>query len=406
MIAVKSDLPTQLVGSCGIRYDELFRDAGDAMLLVDSVVLDCNQVALKLFRATLDQIAGRPLEDLYPQQQTKGYDASTGREYSRRANQGEIQRYDWNFLRPDGTSFKAGVTLSRVGEIGSGYHLAILRPLPHIDETEVLLRERTAQLESVNAELDAFSYSVSHDLRAAILGIAACSQIVVKDFGASLSEEAKGWLVHIHEDSVQLDKFTEALVELSRVSRKPLYPSDLDLTSMAREIVGNLAHAGSDKTVEFQVYNGLTAQGDSALVRTLLQHLLENAWKFTGKTAGARIEVGCLQSDSSNHFNKTFYVRDNGAGFDMAQADRLFVAFQRLHSDPEFAGNGLGLAMVRRIAHRHGGKVWGEGAPGAGATFFFTLGDSHPGDSHRAIHTGQFTQGNPSINERTANPDR
>jgi PAS domain S-box-containing protein len=403
MIAVKSDSPTQPVGSRGIRYDELFRDAGDAMLLVDSVVLDCNPAALKLFRATRDQIAGRSLDDLYPQQQTDGRNSSAAYEYSRRASQGEIQRYDWNFLRPDGTSFNAGVTLSRVGDMGSDYQLAILRPSPPTDataatnSTEQLLKERTAQLESVNAELDAFSYSVSHDLRAAILGIAACSRIIVNDFGASLSEEAKCWLVHIHEDSVQLDKFTEALAELSRVSRKPLYPVDLDLTSMAREIVGDLAHAGSDRTIEFQVYNGLTARGDPVLVRTLLQHLLKNAWKFTGKTAGARIEVGCLQSDSSNHFNKIFYVRDNGAGFDMAHADRLFVAFQRLHRDPDFAGDGLGLAMVRRIAHRHGGKAWGEGAPGVGATFFFTLGDSHLGDSHQAA-TG--------INERTANPDR
>jgi signal transduction histidine kinase len=352
MCAASSDIPAHLVGSYEISYAELFRDAGEAMLVADPVVLDCNRAALRLFRATRDQIVGRPLHDLYSRQEADD---------SRYAVQGETKRYDRSFLRPDGTCFTAEVTLSRVGDSGSGYQLALLRE-PHADAA-------AEQLEAVTAELDAFSYSVSHDLRAAILGIAACSQIVVNDFGAGLSEEAKRWLLHIHEDSVQLDKFTEALLELSRVSRKTLDPVNIDLTSMAREIGGNLASDNSERAVKFEVCDGLTALGDAVLVRTLLQNLLDNAWKFTSKTAGGSIEFGALNSE-------VFYVRDNGAGFDMAQAGRLFVAFQRLHGDADFTGNGVGLAMVRRIAHRHGGKAWAEGAPGAGATFFFTLGFS------------------------------
>jgi light-regulated signal transduction histidine kinase (bacteriophytochrome) len=335
MVAASSDFPAQLVGSHEISYAELFRDAGEAMLVTGSVVLDCNRAALRLFRATRDQIVGRPLHDLYSQQRREG-----------------------NFLRPDGSCFTAEVTLSPAG---SEYQLAVIR--------ERSADTAAAQLEAVTAELDAFSWSVSHDLRAAISGIAACSQIVVNDFGASLSDEARRWLVHIHEDAVQLDKFTEALLELSRVSRRTLDPADLDLTSMAREIAGSLASASSGRAVEFEASEGLEARGDAVLVRTLLQNLLDNAWKFTNKTASGRIEFGVLQSE-------VFYVRDNGAGFDMAHADRLFVAFQRLHRDPEIPGNGMGLAMVRRIAHRHGGKAWAEGAPGAGSTFYFTLGFS------------------------------
>jgi light-regulated signal transduction histidine kinase (bacteriophytochrome) len=338
------------VGSHEISYVELFRDAGEAMLLAGPVVLDCNRAALRLFRATRDQIVGRPLHDLYSQQQTD----HTGR------------TAQWACVRPDGTCFTAEVTLSRVGDSGSGYQLALLREQTRQPDTAA------AQLEAVTAELDAFSWSVSHDLRAAISGIAACSQIVVNDFGASLSDEARRWLVHIHEDAVQLDKFTEALLELSRVSRRTLDPADLDLTSMAREIAGSLASASSGRAVEFEASEGLEARGDAVLVRTLLQNLLDNAWKFTNKTASGRIEFGVLQSE-------VFYVRDNGAGFDMAHADRLFVAFQRLHRDPEIPGNGMGLAMVRRIAHRHGGKAWAEGAPGAGSTFYFTLGFSRFG---------------------------
>ncbi len=187
-----------------------------------------------------------------------------------------------------------------------------------------------------------------------------------------MSEEARRWLAHIHNDSVQLDNLTYANLDLSRVSRKNMHLEDLDLTSMANEISGNLASLGTTRTVEFQAESGVSSRGDAILVRTLLQNLLDNAWKFTDKVACSRIEFGCLHSDSAG--NPVFYIRDNGIGFDMAHADRLFVAFQRLHRDPAFPGNGIGLAAVRRIAHRHGGKAWAEGKPGSGATFFFTLG--------------------------------
>lgn len=243
---------------------------------------------------------------------------------------------------------------------------------PAVAELKELLRERTAQRDALNEEIDAFCYSVSHDFRAAILGIAACSRILMDDFGAGLSEDARQWLDHIHEDSVQLDKLAQALIELSRATRKTLDPADLDLTAMAREVVLELQSEKQDRSVEFVAGRDLKARGDSALVRTLLRHLLDNAWKFTANSAQARVEFGALPCDPSSN-SRVFYVRDNGVGFDTAQAHRLFVPFQRLHRDPECRGNGVGLATVRRIAHQHGGKAWADGTPGAGATFFFTL---------------------------------
>jgi light-regulated signal transduction histidine kinase (bacteriophytochrome) len=242
---------------------------------------------------------------------------------------------------------------------------------PHTASAEERIQELTAQLELINSELDSIYYSVSHDLRAAIRGIAACSKVVIEDYAAGLNEDAKRWLAHIHQDSVQLDQFTEALLELSRVSRATLNPKALDLTAMAREIAADLAAKAPERTVNFQIGERLTAWGDAALVRILMQHLLENAWKFSKLRSDARIEVDSSQSDSDRG---AFYVRDNGAGFDMAHMDRLFVAFQRLHRDRDFSGNGVGLATVRRIVHRHGGKAWAVGHPGLGATFFFTLG--------------------------------
>jgi signal transduction histidine kinase len=354
-----ADFPPHTPGLPADRYAEIFRDAGDAMLVMEkTVILDCNRAALNMFRTGRSQLVGRALTDLYPAE--------------RRAATGETQHFHWRFVRPDSTLFDADVKLSRVGDLGSGYQIAVLRPVSENSvELESLLREHTGQLESVNSELDAIYFAVSHDLRAAIRGISACSQIVLDDFGTTLTDEGKRWLVHIHDDSRQLDRLTEALLELSHVSRAVLNPAALDLTAMAREIALGLAATAPARTVEFQIREGMVARGDEALLRTLLRNLLDNAWKFTSKTPGARIECGCLESDLDH---MTFYIHDNGVGFNMADDERLFTAFQRLHRDEDFAGNGVGLATVRRIAHRHGGKAWAVAEPGLGATFFFTLG--------------------------------
>lgn len=355
-----------------------FRHAGDAMLLLDTAghsVVDANTAALRLFGTSHDRITGSSFQSLCPTQQPDAGDSAiAASQYTSRAECGETLRYQWRFLRSEGGAFDADVTFNRLPD--SGRHLVAIRELsqiPAIAGIEQTLRERTVQLDSINGELDAISYAVSHDLRAAILGIAACSQIMVDDFGASLSEDARRWLDHIHEDSVQLDKLTQALLELSRASRRTLKPEEIDLTAMARRISDELVAQNRAGNLEFRVAEGLRSQGDPVLIQTLLRNLLDNAWKFTATITNGKVEFGCLPCDPPGR-STVFYVRDNGVGFDMANADRLFIPYQRLHRDPRYGGNGIGLATVRRIAHRHGGKTWAEGAPDAGATFFFTLG--------------------------------
>lgn len=349
------------------------------MLVLDNAaaenpVVDFNLAALQLFGVSREQITGLRFQDLCPPQQPDGRDSSaTAGEYARRAAGGESVRYQWRFLRRDGEGFDADVTLSSAGE--DSRQLAVIRDrsgIPAVAELEAIIRERTWQLNALNGELDDFSYAVSHDLRAAIAGIAACSEIVVKDYGPSLNEEGRRWLGHIHDDATQLDKLTEALTGLSRISRKPMAPEELDLTAMAREIARDLESGNPGRRVEFHVSEGLKATGDPVMIRTLLRNLLDNAWKFSAKITNAKVEFGRVPCEPPSN-SSVFYIRDNGVGFNMADAGRLFVPFQRLHHDPACDGSGIGLSTVRRVAHRHGGKIWAEGKPGAGATFFFTL---------------------------------
>jgi signal transduction histidine kinase len=234
---------------------------------------------------------------------------------------------------------------------------------------ELRCTEFSAQLEAVNAELESFSYSVSHDFRAAVQGLAACSRVVVEDYSDRLDETGKHWLNHIRNDADQLDRLTRSLLELSRVSRADMHRSKLDLTGLSRQIGSSLMASEPQRSAEFNVAEGLEVHGDESLVRTVMLNLLGNAWKFSSQRKVAHIEVGSIPSGS----NGAFFVRDNGAGFDMKYSGRLFGAFQRLHPPNEFAGPGIGLATVRRVIHRHGGRVWAEGTVDEGATIYFTL---------------------------------
>jgi signal transduction histidine kinase len=380
MFAARPELSAQFHLNSDAGHAAVFRYAGDAMVLLDTragdlVVADLNPAAVRLLRAEVDPAAGFPFRSFYSPQQPDGRDSvAAANEYSRRAARGETLRYAWRFLRGDQTPFDADITLSRIGDSEDDPQLVIMREATAgpAAETACLLRQRTAQLDSLASEFDAFSYAVSHDLRAAISGIAACSRVVMDDFAADMNEEARRWLAHIHEDAGQLDKLTEALLELSRVSLRTFDPVRLDLTSMASEVMRELAAADPGSNPEFIVSEGLEAYGDPSLVRILLHNLLDNARKATRHTVDGRIAFGRV-ANSACERGPVFYIKDNGVGFDMTYAARLFVPFQRLHCGADAGGNGIGLAVVRRIAHRHGGEVWAEGTPGGGAAFFFKL---------------------------------
>jgi len=234
---------------------------------------------------------------------------------------------------------------------------------------EMKLRQTTAQLEASNRELEAFAYSVSHDLRAPLRAIDGFSQAILEDYGDQFDEDCRDFFHRIRRNIARMGTLIDDLLRLSRVSRSPVNYHPVNLSEMVSEIAEDLAASEPDRDVEFVVAPDVTAAADPTLMGIVLNNLLQNSWKFTRHTSRARIEFGWrLMSDEP-----TYFVADNGAGFDMKYVGILFGVFQRLHDSNEFPGTGIGLAIVQRAIHRHGGKVWAEGAIGKGATFYFTF---------------------------------
>ena len=238
-------------------------------------------------------------------------------------------------------------------------------------ELEQRVRERTAELEASTRELDAFAYSVSHDLRAPLRAVAGFSEVLLEDYAERLDKDGREYLNRVLAATDRMGSLIDDLLDLSRAARVELARSPVDLSELSRHVSAELraAEPDRDRTVQIRVEPGLKAFGDAALLRLVLQNLIGNAWKFTAKKPDARIDIGSTVADGE----QVFFVRDDGAGFDMRYLDKLFVPFQRVHSFDEFSGSGIGLAIVWRIIARHGGRVWAEGEPGAGAAFHFTL---------------------------------
>ncbi|MGA7595158.1 MAG: PAS domain S-box protein [Gallionella sp.] len=237
---------------------------------------------------------------------------------------------------------------------------------------EQRILERTTELVSANKELEAFSYSVSHDLRSPLRSIDGFSQALLEDYADQLDNQGKDYLNRVRAATQRMGELIDDMLKLSRVTRVEMQRKPVDLSALATEVLAGLQNDEPERKVDCRVEPGLVAQGDDQLLRVALENLLGNAWKFTGKTANAKIEFG---STLGTDGDRLFFVRDNGAGFDMTYADKLFGVFQRLHQVNEFPGTGVGLATVLRIARRHGGQVRGAGVPGQGATFYFTLHD-------------------------------
>jgi light-regulated signal transduction histidine kinase (bacteriophytochrome) len=212
---------------------------------------------------------------------------------------------------------------------------------------------------------------VAHDLRAPLRAIDGFGLALLEDYADKLDDEGMQYLRYVREAAQQMARLIDDLLGLSRVARGELRRERVDLTGIARSVAAGLRRADRERRVELVVADGLLAEGDANLMTIAIENLIGNAWKYTGKTEAARIEVGFIEGERDEP--RTYFVRDNGAGFDMAYAGKLFGMFQRLHANTEFDGNGIGLATVQRIIRRHGGRIWAEGAVGCGATFFFTL---------------------------------
>jgi light-regulated signal transduction histidine kinase (bacteriophytochrome) len=222
---------------------------------------------------------------------------------------------------------------------------------------------------TANKELESFSYSVSHDLRAPLRGIDGFSQALVEDEAEHLSPRGQNYLQRIRAAAQRMAELIDDLLRLSRVSRSDFRKEQVDLSALVTTVAAELRKAHPERNVEVVVKPSVSANADARLIKITLENLLGNAWKFTSKVDGARIEFGTRDEDGG----VVYFVRDNGAGFDMKYADKLFGAFQRLHTDKEFPGTGIGLATVQRIVLRHGGRIWVDAAVGSGATFLFTL---------------------------------
>jgi len=243
------------------------------------------------------------------------------------------------------------------------------RLLEVVQQRDLALRRHAAELEEANKDLEAFTSAVSHDLRGPLGSVAGFAQALEEDHRQELDAEAAEYLHWIRDGCEQMVTLIEGLLQVSRVSRAEMKREEVNLSEMARKIAESLRRAQPERQVDFAIANGVVANGDELMLRAVMENLIGNAWKFTSKQEQARIEIGV--SDDNGH--AAYFVRDNGAGFDPAHASKMFRPFQRLHSEKEFHGTGVGLATVQKIVQRHGGRVWAEGEPDRGATIYFMV---------------------------------
>jgi light-regulated signal transduction histidine kinase (bacteriophytochrome) len=241
-------------------------------------------------------------------------------------------------------------------------------------ELEERVASRTEQLQIANDELEAFSYSVSHDLRAPLRHVLGFAELLLKNSGPSLSEKGLHQLTMISEAATHMGQLIDELLAFSRISKSPMEKKEVNLEALVQEVLADFASESKDRNIAWKTHSLPSVRADRALLRQVLVNLISNAMKFTGRCAEAKIEIGCAPGADGE---TVIFIRDNGAGFDPEYADKLFGVFQRLHSQAEFEGTGIGLANVQRIIHRHDGRTWAEGAVDRGATFYFSLPDAN-----------------------------
>ncbi len=383
-LVVAYDVTDRLRAEQALREsEEMFR------ALVEQSLVGVYLIQDGLFRyvnPALAQIFGYAREELVdgrgPRDLVHPDDWPLVRENLRRRIQGEVEavRYEFRGVRRDGRVIHVEVHGARTLYQGRPAILGTLVDVTERKEAEAAqrrlaqeleerVRQRTAELEAANRELEAFSYSVAHDLRAPLRSIDGFSRALLEDYGPQLDETARDYLGRVRAASQRMGELIDDLLQLSRLTRQPLRTQEVDLSALARRVVEQLRQQEPGRAVDVRVQPGVVARGDPKLLAVALENLLHNAWKFTAPRPRAAVEFGVVQTDGG----LACYVRDNGVGFDMRYADKLFAPFQRLHKPSEFPGTGIGLATVQRVVARHGGRVWAEAAPEAGATFYFTL---------------------------------
>jgi PAS domain S-box-containing protein len=360
------------------RFRTLLNSAPDAVLIADADgrILLANAETERMFGFRRDELIGGSIEMLVPARIREKHVGLRTQYAAAPRTRTMGAGLALTAQRKDGSEVPVAISLSpAITDEGTLIFCDIRditdqrRAEEHIQELNARLERDNAELKALNKELEAFSYSVSHDLRAPLRAIDGFSQALVEDYAERLDETGRNYAGRVRAAAQRMGLLIDDLLKLARVARAELTPEDIDLSALGIEIGASLALEYPARAVQFDAMPGMRVQGDARLLRVALENLLGNAWKFTAGREPGRIAFGA----SADGGGTTYFVRDNGAGFDMAYAGKLFGAFQRLHDAREFPGTGIGLATVQRIVHKHGGRIWGEGAEGTGATFFFTL---------------------------------
>ena len=360
------------------RFRALLEAAPDAIVIAspEGLIELVNAQTERIFGYKRDQLIGQPIELLVPDRFRERH-VGHRRGYidePRVRTMGEgMELYG---RRADGSEFPVAISLSPVETAEGALTIAAIRDVTERHRTEQKIQELNerltrdnAELAAVNKELEAFSYSVSHDLRAPLRAIDGFSQALLEDYAEQLNDTGRDYLGRVRRAAQRMGVLIDDLIKLSRVTRADMQVQDVDLSALAEGVAQDLQSGDPQRLADVVVAPGLTVRGDARLLQIVLENLLGNAWKFTAGREPARIEFASCQEDGIT----CYFVRDNGAGFDMAHADQLFRVFQRLHDAQQFPGTGIGLATVQRILHKHGGQVWATGTVGRGATFYFTL---------------------------------
>lgn len=353
---------------------------GVVMINSEGRIVLVNVQTERLFGYERVELLGQPVEILVPERYRGKHPSYRDKFLGDPAVRSMGAGRDLYGLRKDGSEFPVEIGLTPIQTEEENMVMSAIVDITERKQAEGELRrlyeeleqrvvERTAQLQSVNKELEAFSYSVSHDLRAPLRHINGFSQALLEDYEDKLDETGKGYLHEVRGASQEMAQLIDDVLQLARVTRSEMRREVVNLSALAHSIVAELQAGDADRTVAIAIEERLSTRGDKRLLRIMLSNLIGNAWKFTSKQEHAEIGFG---QDEKNA-EKFYFVRDNGAGFDMAYAGKLFGAFQRLHTAGEFEGTGIGLATVQRVVLRHGGRVWAEGTVNQGATFYFTL---------------------------------